>query len=110
MARDPQALRQAEKELKNLGPTVLVVPGDATSEADVRTFAQTTASKLGPVRILVNNAGVAKSEAFWKTDRKLWESMFALNATSAFLVTKEFILDMAKRGAGRIVMLASIAA
>src|SRR5439155_16212202 len=39
MARDPQALRQAEKELKNLGATVLVVSGDATSEADVRTFA-----------------------------------------------------------------------
>ncbi len=96
------------KALDAVGARVAVA-GDVTDEAHVRRFAETTLKALGHVDIVVNNAGNAQSESFLKTDRALWDRMFALNATSAFLVTKAFLPSMLERRHGRVVVIASIA-
>ncbi len=85
-----------------------VVLADMTRDEDVERAAREIVAKLGRVDVLVNNAGNAESAPFAKTDRALWERMMAVNATSAFLVTRAFIGELAARG-GRIVMVASIA-
>ena len=55
-----------------------------------------------------DNAGTAESMPFLKTERAFWDRLIAENATSAFLVSRAFIGGMADRGAGRIVMVASV--
>ncbi len=88
----------------------VALAGDVTDETHVRRFAEATLKALGRVDIVVNNAGNAQSEGFLKTPRELWDRMLAVNATSAFLVTREFLPAMVRQRRGRIVMIASIAA
>ena len=95
------------KALDAVGAKVAVA-GDVTDEAHVRRFAEATLKAFDRVDIVVNNAGNAQSEGFLKTTRDLWDRMIAVNATSAFLVTREFLPAMVKQGRGRVVMIASI--
>ncbi len=64
---------------------------------------------LGPVAILVNNAGQAESAPFLKTSLDLWQRMLAVNLTGSFLCAQAALPDMLQAGWGRIVNIASTA-
>jgi NAD(P)-dependent dehydrogenase (short-subunit alcohol dehydrogenase family) len=64
---------------------------------------------IGPITVLVNNAGQARSGALSATDDALWHSMMAVNLTGTFLCMRECLPDMLKAGFGRIVNIASTA-
>jgi NAD(P)-dependent dehydrogenase (short-subunit alcohol dehydrogenase family) len=64
---------------------------------------------LGPVDVLVNNAGVSDSAPLHRTTLESWNEQMAVNATAAFLCTREVIAGMRERDAGRIVTVASTA-
>lgn len=81
---------------------------DVTVEADVERVAKEVVARFGQVDALVNNAGSAESAPLAKTDRALWERMFAANATSGFLMSRALLSELAKRK-GRVVFVASIA-
>jgi NAD(P)-dependent dehydrogenase (short-subunit alcohol dehydrogenase family) len=66
-------------------------------------------SARGPVEILVNNVGAAESAPFARTDRALWDRMFALNLTSVFETAKLLLPGMMSRKFGRVVNVASTA-
>ncbi len=77
---------------------------DVTSEFAVAdTFAD-----IGPVGALINNAGVSSSNPVTRTTLAEWESSFAVNATAAFLCTKQVLASMLDLGQGSIVTVASI--
>lgn len=88
---------------------ILSLQADMTRESDVAQVARTVVEKFGRVDALVNNAGGAESAPFAGTSRELWDRMFALNATSAFLMTKA-LLPPLLQNQGRVVMIASSAA
>jgi NAD(P)-dependent dehydrogenase (short-subunit alcohol dehydrogenase family) len=78
---------------------------DVTDEADVqRAFAA-----IGPVDVLVNNAGMGESTALGETTLESWERHRAVNATGAFLCTRAVVGGMLERDAGAIVTVASTA-
>ena len=92
-----------EAAAANLSATPLAL--DVTSEEAVgRAF-----SALGPVDILVNSAGAAKSAPFAKTDLALWNSMLSVNLTAIFLCSQAALAGMREKGSGRIVNVASMA-
>jgi NAD(P)-dependent dehydrogenase (short-subunit alcohol dehydrogenase family) len=67
-------------------------------------------AKLGPISILVNNAGITRRNAFAAdadTVAKDWQDIIAINLTGAFNVTQAF-LDQLRKAKGRIVNLGSI--
>ena len=66
-------------------------------------------STFGPVQILVNNAGVARSAPFHKTDSALWQAMLAVNLTGTYLCCRAALPGMLEAGFGRIVNVASTA-
>ncbi|MBR8740266.1 SDR family NAD(P)-dependent oxidoreductase [Nocardiopsis sp. MG754419] len=68
------------------------------------------AGALGPVSILVNNAGAARSARLRDTDVDLWHHHLDANATSAFLLTRAVLPGMRERDHGRVVFVASTAA
>lgn len=85
------------------------VVADVTRADAVRAAFAAARQRLGPVHILVNNAGQAASATFANTDETLWNRLLSVNLTGTYLCTREAIADMLQAGFGRIVNIASIA-
>ena len=102
---------QVEREaagLVALGRRAKAVTCDVTSEGSVTALAH-AAEELGPIGVLVNNAGAAGSMPIARTSLDDWSRLMAVNATGAFLCTRAFLPGMLERGWGRIVNVASTA-
>jgi len=81
---------------------VTVLPGDVTAPADLSRLAKLATEILGPVDILVNCAGGSRPTGPDAGD-EVWEEAFALNFTSARLLTKALLPWMRVRKWGRII-------
>lgn len=82
---------------------------DVADETAIAAAFARAADDLGPVEILVNNAGIAPGAAIQKTDLALWQRVMEVNATGAFLCIREVLPGMRERAFGRIVTVASTA-
>ncbi len=82
---------------------------DIASGDSVREAFTCASDRLGPIAILVNNAGQAGSAPFLRTDEALWQRMLAVNLTGTFLCSQAALPDMLAAGWGRIVNVASTA-
>jgi NAD(P)-dependent dehydrogenase (short-subunit alcohol dehydrogenase family) len=78
---------------------------DVTDEAAVAE----TFERVGPVDVLVNNAGVSGSAPLVRTTLDDWRTQMDVNATGAFLCTRAALPGMLERGSGRVVTVASTA-
>ncbi len=83
---------------------------DVADEQEVAGAFGEAAKDLGPIHILVNNAGIAEAARVEDTSREQWDRAFAVNATGAFLCIRRVLPAMLKARAGRIVSIASTAA
>jgi NAD(P)-dependent dehydrogenase (short-subunit alcohol dehydrogenase family) len=78
---------------------------DVTDEAAVAALFE----RVGPVDVLVNNAGISSSAPLARTTLEDWQAQHAVNATGAFLCTRAALPGMLERDSGRIVTVASTA-
>jgi NAD(P)-dependent dehydrogenase (short-subunit alcohol dehydrogenase family) len=87
------------------------VVGVGRRECDVTDESAVTAlfDRLGPVDVLVNNAGVGESAPLHRTTLESWRAHLDVNATGAFLCTRAAVPGMRERGRGAIVTVASTA-
>src|SRR5579875_3745995 len=104
------AARLAEVAAQIGGPDrATPIVADITHADAVREAFAAARGRLGPVHILVNNAGQAASAKFTDTDEVLWNRLMGVNLTGTYLCTREAVPDMLQTGFGRIVNVASIA-
>jgi NAD(P)-dependent dehydrogenase (short-subunit alcohol dehydrogenase family) len=97
-------------EIKGEGHKAISLALDVTDAKACRAIAGEVSAKLGPISILVNNAGITRRNAFAAdadTVAKDWQDIIAINLTGAFNVTQAF-LDQLRKAKGRIVNLGSI--
>ena len=81
---------------------------DVTDRASCAALAATVAADLGPVSVLVNNAGIVRRETISADNADAdWDAVMAVNATGVYNATKAF-LDPLKATKGRIVNIGSI--
>ena len=83
---------------------------DASAEKDIAEAAARTRAELGPVTILVNNAGITGHCAFQDIAVEAWERMIRVNLGGPFLCTQAILPDMLAAGWGRIVNISSSSA
>ncbi len=108
-ARSAGEIEAVAGELRSLGATARAVTVDVTEPSAVTVLAYRVHKLVGPIDILINNAGTATSAPFQSVTLDDWESLHRVNATGPFLVTQAFLPDMLERGWGRVVNVASIA-
>jgi len=85
----------------------LPVVADVTDAAATDRAVAEIEAALGPIEILVLNAGIAPGARLADTDDATWERVFAVNVTAPFRLTRALLPRMAKRGWGRVVYVAS---
>ena len=106
MGRRMKPLENAAAELEN----TQFVGCDVTDTGAIEAAFNEAVAVLGPVAILVNNAGAAASAPFYKLDTQLWRRMMSVNLDGVFNCTRAVYEDMRNSGWGRIVNIASTAA
>jgi acetoacetyl-CoA reductase len=88
--------------------------GHKAYQLDVSDFAacqekvQQIETKLGPIHVLVNNAGITRDRVFHKMDADSWHEVIETNLSSCFNMCRAVILGMRERKAGRIINISSI--
>jgi len=91
---------------KDLG--VMVVKGNVGSFEDCRRAAEEVTAELGPIDVLVNNAGITRDGVFHKMTPEQWSEVIRVNMDSVFNMTRQVIEGMRQREWGRIINISSI--
>jgi 2-hydroxycyclohexanecarboxyl-CoA dehydrogenase len=81
--------------------------GDAASTDGIAASAARTRAELGPINILVNNAGITGFTSFVDITEEMWDRMMRINLKGPFLCIKAILPDMLAAGWGRIVNISS---
>jgi 3-oxoacyl-[acyl-carrier protein] reductase len=108
-ARDAQKLQSAGRELEDEGAKVLAIPGDVARTDDITSLVQTTERSLGPIEILVNNAGIGRFGPIQEASETIWDSVLDTNLKAVFLLSKAVAPGMISRRSGHIINIASLA-
>src|SRR4029453_8361079 len=98
-ARRLDRLQSLAGEIEGDGGKALAVALDVTDPTSVKTAFE-AAGALGPVTILVNNAGVPSGSFFTKTSEEEWRAVLAVNLDGVFRVGQEAGRGMVANGAG----------
>ncbi|HEY3246501.1 MAG TPA: SDR family NAD(P)-dependent oxidoreductase [Phycisphaerae bacterium] len=109
LGRSRSELDATRESIERGGGSAAVFEADVTQRGAVESAVQAVRRELGPIRVLVNNAGAGRSAAFTKMDPALWDEMLAVNLTGTFNVTRAVVPQMIEAGGGRIVNVASVA-
>jgi 3-oxoacyl-[acyl-carrier protein] reductase len=112
-ARRVDRLEALAAEIKAVGGTAFPVVMDVTDGASITAAFNAVESALGPVSVLINNAGVPSQSPFLKVSIEEWRATMAVNLDGVFAVGREAADRMAKHGAhskggGSIINIASI--
>ena len=82
-------------------------PADVSKPEQIRQMVADTTARLGPVDVLVNNAGIQYVAPIEQFPDDRWDAIIAINLSAAFHATKAVLPSMRNRGWGRIVNIAS---
>ncbi|WP_187688338.1 SDR family NAD(P)-dependent oxidoreductase [Nocardia wallacei] len=97
-------------EIERAGGTAVAVRADVAKRAEVEALTERVESALGPIDVLINNAGIATIRGLDDLTEDDFDATLATNLKSAFLCIQAVIAGMRRRGWGRIVNISSVAA
>ena len=92
------------------GPKAVALGADVSDAAEVERLVAETRAALGPITLLVNNAGIIRMQPFDTITEADFDDLIRVNLKSAFLVTRAVLPDMRGVGFGRIINVSSVAA
>jgi NAD(P)-dependent dehydrogenase (short-subunit alcohol dehydrogenase family) len=110
-ARSSDEVRSTARTIEQRGGVAQALPADVTDRAAVESVVLEVERTLGPISLLVNNAGIfGPIDVIWDADPDEWWRCLEVNLKGAFLCTRAVLLGMIARRRGRIVSLTSGAA
>ena len=108
--RSLEPLEAVATEIRKNGGKAAALRCDVADPGQVGMAAEGTRRALGPVDVLVNNAGIAPSAPIQKTSLQAFRQVLDVNLTGAFLCLQAVLPEMIERRWGRVVNVASTAA
>ena len=105
-----EAARTVAEEIASLGRRALALQADVSRPEEVERLFKETQDGLGPVEILVNNAGITHDTLVLRMRDEDWDAVLNTNLRSAFLCTRAALRGMVRRRWGRIVNITSVVA
>jgi NAD(P)-dependent dehydrogenase (short-subunit alcohol dehydrogenase family) len=107
-ARSPDELAASLTDLRAAGTTSVALQVDVTDRAAVEAIVEQTERELGPIDLLVNNAGTCNAIApVWEVDPDVWWREVEIHLRGSFLCARAVLPGMIARGRGRIINMAS---
>ena len=98
------------REIQDMGGRAVAIQADVSVAAEVAEMIQQVEEQLGPVAVLVNNAGITHPQPIHEITERDWDEVLAVNLKSVFLVTQAVLPGMRAAKWGRIINLSSVAA
>jgi acetoacetyl-CoA reductase len=93
---------------KELGYDFIAAEGDVSDYESCKAMIAKIEAEVGPIDVLVNNAGITRDKFFPKMEKGQWDAVMATNLDSLFNVTHHISPKMAERGWGRIINMSSV--
>ncbi len=106
----PDAAEEVARSILGMGRRAMAVRADVASADQVGSMVTAVEEGLGPVDVLVNNAGIHKHHKSWEMSLEDWDRIIGVNLTGAYLTSRLLGPRMAERGWGRIVNISSVVA
>jgi acetoacetyl-CoA reductase len=94
--------------MHNLGYGFKAYPCDVTDFESAHECVETVTREIGPVDVLVNNAGITRDMTFKKMTKADWDAVMHTNLDSVFNMTKQVMDGMVERKWGRIINVSSV--
>ena len=107
--RNAAALEDSAKTLEKLGARPFFQVADVTRGPEIDEFVAKTEATLGPIQILVNNAGIGLFGPAHEKSEAEWDRVLDTNLKSVFLVSRAVAPSMIRRGTGDIINISSLA-
>jgi 2-hydroxycyclohexanecarboxyl-CoA dehydrogenase len=98
---------ETAKEISAAGGEAIAVEIDVTSTDSVRSAVATVEAELGPIEVVVNNAGWDDFMPFVKTTEEFWDKILDINYKGALRVIHTVVPGMMERGFGRVINIGS---
>jgi 3-oxoacyl-[acyl-carrier protein] reductase len=96
--------------IKSFGRRCLAVQADVSRAEEVNRMVKTVERELGPISILINNAGIAKPRGLEEMTEEVWDETIRINLKSCYLVTQAVLPGLRSLRWGRIINISSTAA
>lgn len=109
MARTEKDLLSVAEEIKALGVNAAIATADVSNIADVNKAVEKIQNDLGPIQILINNAGTATFGKFLELEPEAWEAQVKVNLFGVYYVTRAVLPNMIESKAGDIINISSTA-
>jgi 3-oxoacyl-[acyl-carrier protein] reductase len=108
--RDRQSADGVVAAIREAGGTAEAVGADVGSDGACEEMLERVADGLGPVAVLVNNAGITADALSMKLSNEDWSRVLDVNLTAAFQLTRSVLRSMMRERRGRVINVASVVA
>ena len=106
--RDAAKAHAWQQRMRERGHEIAIVAGDVASPGHAQALVQEVERQLGPIEVLINNAGITRDTTFHKMTAEQWHEVINTNLNSVFNVTRPVIEAMRKQRWGRVIQISSI--
>jgi len=96
------------KSMKDMGNEFYAYPCDVADYDSCVSCVAQVVKDIGPIDVLVNNAGITRDTTFKKMTKADWDAVIHTNLDSAFNMTKQVMDGMTERGWGRVINISSV--
>jgi len=106
--RDADKAHAWQQRMRERGHEIAIVAGDVASPEHAQALVQEVERQLGPIEVLINNAGITRDTTFHKMTAEQWHEVINTNLNSVFNVTRPVIEAMRRQRWGRVIQISSI--